>query len=60
MCDMRISEDNMRRRRGEHTVTPEWPPTTGTTSVDLERSPDNISDEGVDVRTTSRSLHRTY
>ena len=41
------------REKAEHTVTPEWPPTTGTTtSGDLERSP-IVSATKEDARTTS-------
>jgi hypothetical protein len=44
---------DMAREKAEHTVTPEWPPTTGTTtSGDLERSP-IVSATKVDARTTS-------
>ena len=43
----------MAREKDEDTVTPEWPPTTGTTiSGDLERSP-IVSATKVDARTTS-------
>src|SRR5260221_12928971 len=40
ICDMHIRKVDIVRGRAQHTVTPEWPPTTGTTTlVDLERSP---------------------
>ena len=43
----------MAREKAELTVTPEWPPTTGTTiSGDLDRSP-MVSATKVDARTTS-------
>lgn len=48
-----INEFDMSREKAGHTVTPEWPPTTGTTtSGDLERSP-IASATKVDARTTS-------
>jgi hypothetical protein len=43
----------MAHEKAEYTVTPEWPPTTGTTiSDDLERS-STVSATKVDARTTS-------
>jgi len=48
-----MSKVDMAREKDEDTVTPEWPPTTGTTiSGDLERSP-IVSATKVDARTTS-------
>jgi hypothetical protein len=49
----RINKVDVAREQVEHTVTPEWPPTTGTTiSGDLERSL-LTSATKVDARTTS-------
>jgi hypothetical protein len=48
-----INKVGMAREKVERTVTPEWPPTTGTTiSGDLEGSP-IVSATKVDERTTS-------
>ena len=48
-----IKTVDMACEKVQHTVTPEWPPTTGiTTSGDLERLP-MVSATKVDARTTS-------